>query len=316
MDEFSLFCSYAHSDNDDGWVDNFTTSLIAALRKLTGVQPKVFLDHESLITAEIWEKRISTVLSSSQLLIAIISPSYVKSTWCRREWTAIASREVQMRKQGLLGREQGLIFPILLFPLKRGSFSTPEEEFAAEIKERQWFDVSSQLDGTPLRPHQVRSIAEQIIDTTADLARRRRNLDQTVVATAPQQTIVDPTTGLEWSATLSSKELLFDEAIAYATSFKSEGWRLPSKKELESIIDQSALVDDPKASPFPLREPFNSQRSGYLHSGTKISPEGHYIMNVRNGHIFNGFGYRGYVRLVRKRPNKAPEPTPTYVASL
>jgi hypothetical protein len=83
--------------------------------------------------------------------------------------------------------------------------------------------------------------------------------------------------------------------------------RLPTEAELRSLIDQEALSQDPKASPFPLKEPFNSQRSGYLFSGEAVpghDEDSPFIMNVRNGHIFNGQGYEAYVRAVRTIPKK------------
>lgn len=302
--DFEIFCSYAHADNDDGWVEHFTDSVAKLTRKLAGVEVSIFVDRESLITADIWEKKILKSLESCTLLIAVISPSYVTSEWCRREWAAFEERENIMRERVQLGTEQGLIFPILLYPLNRGRFDESGCAFAERVKMRQWSDLSSQLDGTPIRQHQVRQIAEQLIDSIADLARKTRQLKLPKLVSPSVQTIRDSTTGLEWSASLSNEEMSFDEAVNHAKHFAVDGWRLPTMSELKSILDIDSIVEDPEASPYPLREPFNSQRFGYLHSGTTIRGSGHYIMNVRNGHLFNGKGYAGYVRLVRAMPNE------------
>lgn len=297
--DFEIFCSYARIDNDGEWVEKFVSELAKNIHKLTGFPSQIFIDRESLLTANIWESKIQSALEKSRLMIAIISPSYVCSEWCEREWKMFVSRENEFRKKNILDKEQGLIFPVLFLPLDRGRFNSRQKCLSSDIKTRQWLDASSQLEGNPIRPDQVRHLAEQIIDTIAALEQRKRM--SISAATDSGATIDDGITGLEWSGTLSAKEMSFDEARRYVSNLETggkRGWRLPTKPELESILDHSAMVDDPKASPFPLREPFNSQRFGYLHSGTLIGT-GNFIMNTRNGHIFNGKGYDCYVRAVR-----------------
>lgn len=314
--DFEVFCSYAHSDNDDRWVESFTTALTKTYRQLTGQAPQIFMDRESLVTADIWETKIRSALEVSQVLIAVISPSYIRSEWCQREWALFSQREKELRNLKLLADEQGLIFPILLFPLDRGRFSEHQQHFSTVVKQRQWLDVSSQLEGTPLRPDQVRHLAERLIDTIAELEQRRRRPASSVSSAASGATIRDPKSGLEWSAALSPMEMSFEAALKYVAELEiggARGWRLPTKGELESIIDPAALTGDPKASPFPLREPFNAQRSGYLHSGTHVvvdaPAKGNFVMNVRNGHIFNGAKYDCYVRAVRGLSNPGIQPT-------
>ncbi|MEO8339245.1 MAG: TIR domain-containing protein [Nitrospirota bacterium] len=311
--DFEIFCSYAHGDNDDSWVESFATALTKVYRKLTGQAPRVFMDRESLVTADIWETKICSALQVSQVLIAVISPSYIQSEWCQREWAMFSQRETEFREQKLLADEQGLIFPILLFPLDRGRFSKHQQDFSAVVKQRQWLDVSSQLEGTPIRPDQVRHIAERLIDTIAELEQRRRRSASAVSSAVSGATIRDPRSGLEWSAALSPTEMSFEAALKYMAELDiggAQGWRLPTKVELESIIDPAALTDDPKASPFPLREPFNAQRAGYLHSGTLVDTPagGNFVMNIRNGHIFNGKGHDCYVRVVRGLSNSGKQP--------
>jgi hypothetical protein len=303
--DFEIFCSYARSDNDDRWVEHFANRLAGTYRRLTGLAPDVFLDRESLITADIWQAKIRLALDASQVLIAVVSPSFVRSEWCRREWDAFAVREVEFRRRELLAEEQGLIFPILLYPLDRGQFDEDQSAFAALIRERQMLDVSSQLEGTPLRPDQLRRLAENVIDTLAELTSRPRSEARAAASAAIGITIRDPALEIEWSAGLSPYEMSFNEALNYVAQLEirgSGGWRLPTKAELEGTIDPSELSDDPTATPVPLREPFNAQRSGYLHSGTLVfdDPEdGNYVMRVQNGHVFNGKGYNCLVRAVR-----------------
>lgn len=98
--DFEIFCSYTHGDNDDGWVEGFVAALISTYRKLTGQGPRVFLDRESIITGEVWEQKIRVALEASQILMAVISPSFIRSEWCRQEWNVFTKRETKLREQG------------------------------------------------------------------------------------------------------------------------------------------------------------------------------------------------------------------------
>ncbi len=51
--------------------------------------------------------------------------------------------------------------------------------------------------------------------------------------------ITDTTTGLDW-AVYNQTELPWQEALVYAESL-GDGWRLPTDKELETIIDRGKL---------------------------------------------------------------------------
>jgi TIR domain/Protein of unknown function (DUF1566) len=315
---YEVFLSYARRDNDDGWTDEFRRALAAIYEKLTGAAVSIFFDTEAVGIGSIWEAKILQSLRDSEVLVAVLSPSYVRSEWCRREWREFVDRERVLQQKGILSSDQELIFPILLFPFERGDFSPAEAAFIEEIKERQWLDVSSRSDGTPLRADQVRGVAEGLIDMVFALRTGKRAKDRgsAAVALPVTLTILDSSTGLEWAGRLSPENLSIDEARDYVGSLPADSsgpWRLPTEDELRSIIDEEALVpEDSDTDPFPLREPFNGQRFGYLFSGDVVpgyDKDSVYIMNIRNGHIFNGQGYSGYVRAVRTRAS------PTLIAS-
>jgi hypothetical protein len=308
--KYQLFCSYSHVDNEDGWVDRCADVFLSTYRKLTGVEAKFFVDRESLITSEVWNRKISAALKQSQMMVAVLSPSYVRSEWCRREWHTFVDQEDELRRKKLLTPEQGLIFPILLYPFERGRFDAAQRAFKERIIKRQYLDFSSQIESTPIRSIQVRQIVENIIDLLAEDTRRRRISESTKATSSAL--IFDQSNGLVWSGSISKFEMSFTEAKQYVKNLEIEGirgWRLPTRDELESILDPALLSDDPYDNLFPVREPFNAQRYGFLHSGTLLFPKAkgvrkldNYIMNIRNGHIFNGGGHEGddcYVRAVR-----------------
>jgi hypothetical protein len=94
------------------------------------------------------------------------------------------------------------------------------------------------------------------------------------------------------------------DADAYCVKI-GKGWRLPVKAELE------ALLVDPEATDTEFRAdaPVIPSR-GYLWSGEDVSASRkgqRWIMNVANGHIFHGDGYKGYAQCVRGDKPVSPD---------
>jgi hypothetical protein len=302
MRPFEIFCSYAHADNDHGWVDKFVEDLASICWKLVGERCAIFLDRETLLTAQIWEEKIKGALESSGVMIAISSPSYARSEWCTREWQLFSEREAPMRKLGLLAEDEGLIFPILLYPFDRGRFDIEQQAFVDKIKKRQWLDISSQLPDTPVRPRQLRQLAESIIDLLIRIETKRKFAEREL-SIQSLGIIVDSESGLMWSTSLSPAELTYTDAKKYVGELVIDGisdWRLPLNEELETLIIKGQQNIHPLKQTFSvLRDPFNAQHHDYLHSGTISDDHSNYIMNVRTGNIFSGEDKKAHVRAVR-----------------
>lgn len=303
---FDIFISYAHSDNEHSWVDNFADSVSKVFKRLSGDSPKIFKDSEEISTAQLWEERIKGALEHSKVMISVVSPSYAKSEWCKREWEAFERKERQLRDEELINPEQGIIYPILLYSLDRGRFNSEQLSLVERINKRQWIDVSSDIEKTPLRLDQIHKLVELILDDTLLIEEKsRQKLSQRNNESDRFYTIItDPDTGLEWRGETTDSELSFDEALQFVSRLDTDddyGWRLPSEHELESLRGEFTL-DENNHPIYSLKPPFNSQRYGYLMSGDLVKGNaGYYIMNVRNGHIFNGIGFKAYVRAVRNK---------------
>lgn len=119
-------------------------------------------------------------------------------------------------------------------------------------------------------------------------------------------TLVDTRTGLTWTTT-ASPLLTWALALAHCQGSRAGGftdWRLPTKTELEALIDRATphpTDRDPDAR--LLREPFRSTlpETGYLFSGSLVrEPDHPWIMNLRNAHLFNGHGHEAHVLCVRR----------------
>ena len=96
-EEYDLFISYAHADDasDDG--DGFVTALIAALQEehapFAPEPLRVFFDRVAIRTADEWRERLYHGVKAAKAMIAVLSPAYFGSKWCRWEWEAFVEHE-------------------------------------------------------------------------------------------------------------------------------------------------------------------------------------------------------------------------------
>jgi len=86
--EPQVFISYAHLDNkpiqdQPGWVDLFDETLSVYLSELLGGEAAIWrdqkLDGNDYITETILAR-----LCNANVIVAIVSPRYIKSEWCLR----------------------------------------------------------------------------------------------------------------------------------------------------------------------------------------------------------------------------------------
>jgi hypothetical protein len=82
-----VFLSYAHGDNETGWVTYFETRLRQRLRERLGFTPEVWRDERKLGGGDSFPDEIKQALSATGIVVSIVSPSYLVSEYCRRERT-------------------------------------------------------------------------------------------------------------------------------------------------------------------------------------------------------------------------------------
>lgn len=108
------------------------------------------------------------------------------------------------------------------------------------------------------------------------------------------------TSELVWEAQWSKGPVTAPGAGAYCTAL-GKGWRLPTRRELEALLEPTPPGGARPAAPFRKGGPRLPQ-TGYLWSGEEVDATRagqHWIMNLANGHIFNGAGETGYAKCVR-----------------
>lgn len=80
-----LFISYAHSDNARQQVRELRDEIVMNFREFAGRELSVFFDETSIPSMADWERKIATGLRESQLFLAVLSPGFFASPFCRRE---------------------------------------------------------------------------------------------------------------------------------------------------------------------------------------------------------------------------------------
>ncbi|MBL8829655.1 MAG: tetratricopeptide repeat protein [Planctomycetaceae bacterium] len=138
---FDLFISYAHRDNARGQVRELHDAISANFQKFAGRNLTVFFDEHDIPSMADWEKRIAQGLRESRLFLAVLSPNYFASAYCRREWEEYVRYEAMRQCLG-----EG-VAPVYFIELPGLDGSGVEQSIAAavdEMRKRQWCDLASQ----------------------------------------------------------------------------------------------------------------------------------------------------------------------------
>ena len=76
-----IFISYAHRDDQDGWITRLKDKFAAKLSEL-GPDAEVWFDADRLRTGDVFKQAIRDKLSNAMMLVAVVSPNYVTSQFC------------------------------------------------------------------------------------------------------------------------------------------------------------------------------------------------------------------------------------------
>ena len=94
--EFDLFVSYGHADDRDGSV----TALVEHIRRdheqfVPTETMKIFFDIWGIRDGDDWQRRIYKGLIESKAMLAVLSPAYFNSQWCRREYDTFVQQQLK-----------------------------------------------------------------------------------------------------------------------------------------------------------------------------------------------------------------------------
>lgn len=182
MDEqYDLFVSYAHADDHDGWVSGVLAAIEEEHARFTPNRLRVFVDRDEIGTMDQWEHRIRRALRGSKLMLAVLSPAYFSSAYCRKEWEHYLEREQEL---ALAGQGVAPLY-IITVPQFEDEAQAAMDRWFAEMRTRQYCDIRDWRDGGPqaLQEEDVRQrlrALEQQIGRRLDRAGRAADSPTTI----------------------------------------------------------------------------------------------------------------------------------------
>jgi tetratricopeptide (TPR) repeat protein len=168
---YDLFISYAHADNVRGQVRELSDAIQDDFRRFAGRELEIFFDESAIPSMSDWESRIGQGLRESRLFLAVLSPNYFASAYCRRELDEYVRYEA-MRQ--CIGEGVAPVYFVEL-PALLGEPVAPDVASAiAEMRKRQWCDLVSQSPVAIVPWHEAGRRALE----DAEVARRLASLKQ------------------------------------------------------------------------------------------------------------------------------------------
>ena len=273
--DHDVFISYAHLDNQpafegqNGWITDFHHALSVRVSQIVGRELDVWRDPK-LSGNDVFPKAIKDQLPHTAVLVSVLSPRYVKSTWCTDEFSLFC--DACTDAGGIAIGEKARIFKVVKTPL--AAADEPERmktlfhdllgydfyrtdpdsgkfrEFSPDMKQDYWTrlddlaqDIGALLgkmvapDGATSGTRPVVYIAETSIDLKDDRAAVRRDLERRGYTVLPSR-----------SLPLDAEELntfLAGELSRAALSVHMIGARygvVPDGAEVSTIETQLALA--------------------------------------------------------------------------
>ncbi|ESW73472.1 toll/interleukin-1 receptor domain-containing protein [Mesorhizobium sp. C277A] len=173
MHVYQGFFSYAHSDAaaDPDLVEAFTRQLeLRVSNKFTNAKFAIWRDTENIRIGERWNAKIESAINSSDIMILLLSPKWVESDYCRKEY--LPFKAVELNKS--VGE---YVAPLLVREIagQKKHFTEEQNETVLEIEQRQYVETLA-ASFVDLTKDQRTSLVEQIADDIAGMVERMRDL--------------------------------------------------------------------------------------------------------------------------------------------
>ena len=140
---FDLFVSYSRRDNQQGRIRELVTVIQSQHHAITGgTELRIFFDTEDIKGGDDWEHRLLGGIRSARLLLACLSPSYLESEYCAKEFIEYLKHELSRVPLG-----EG-IMPVYISEIEWANKAGDERtsEWVTELRRRQYFDLRSWFD--------------------------------------------------------------------------------------------------------------------------------------------------------------------------
>lgn len=184
---YDLFVSYAHRDDHDGWVEAFVKAIADQHTRFTPTPLQIFFDRQEIATMDDWEHRILRGLRGSKVMLAVLSPHYFDSVYCRKEWELYLEHELDRAMPG-----QG-IAPVYIVsaPGFEDEARAMLDTWTANMRRRQYLDVrewrhhgpgmlrhddvQQRLEGLEDQLNEQMQLAERISEAPTTIPQHNRN---------------------------------------------------------------------------------------------------------------------------------------------
>jgi hypothetical protein len=129
------FWSYVHRDNqlDKGYVMGLAEAVADEFELMTGEELELFVDSQRIEWGDEWRQTIDLSLSKTVFFIAVITPLYLRSKECRREFIEFL---------GALGADptHRFLLPILYTDTPAITDHDNDDEIAAAVRRTHYQD--------------------------------------------------------------------------------------------------------------------------------------------------------------------------------
>jgi parallel beta-helix repeat protein len=131
----AAFMSYVHADDKYGHLTTLRERLSDEVQVQTGREFPIFQDRKNIQWGQNWKQRLEDSLDEVTFLIAIITPGFFNSKYCRDELQRFLERERQLNRRDL-------ILPVYFVdcPLLNDEAQRAQDELAQAIASRQYAD--------------------------------------------------------------------------------------------------------------------------------------------------------------------------------
>lgn len=171
---YDIFLSYARVDNEyDRYISHFVETIKRIFRQRTGTVLQIFIDEQEIATAEEWEQRINSALKNSQVMVALLSPSYFTSRWCGREWDSFTALSRDRSVRHGITPYLRLIFPILIRGLDHVDQRSPD--VGRRVQQARLLQMKDLTASTP-QSAEFNSLVGDIVDDLLPVLERQRTL--------------------------------------------------------------------------------------------------------------------------------------------
>jgi TIR domain-containing protein len=129
------FWSYTHRDDDleGGRIRRLAQAIANGYEILTGERLALFMDHNEIEWGDQWRTVIGDALARTAFFVPIVTPLYLRSEECRREFVEFAGRVASVGARDLL-------MPILYVDTPQVSDRGNDDEIARLVRDTQYAD--------------------------------------------------------------------------------------------------------------------------------------------------------------------------------